>query len=99
MARRKKNKNLKGVLAPLAQHIKKLVCVPMEGGHTHEDIEREAHLLGINVICAASCEGGVDHRLVREVTLHPDARLLDTRLLVCGSLHLVGDFLDENSTP
>ena len=77
-----------GFLAPLAPHIAGVVAVPVPGepaSFAPQDIAGAAHALGITAETAESVETACGMILGREAN--------SARILVCGSLYLVGSVL------
>jgi len=85
------NKDACGFLLPLAPHVKKLygVDVPGEDSHKAENIARMAEKAGI----AATPAAAVDQALT-EIAGQSQGR--PVRVLICGSLYLAGQVLDQN---
>ena len=84
-------KNVDGFLRPFAGLVRSIVAVPIVGhaAHPPEVLTAAASALGIEAEQADSVQSAL-------------SRLSDVssaRVLICGSLFLAGNFLDENGTP
>ena len=84
----------KDFLRPLAPHVRRLAAVPIPGqaaSATPEDIEAAACALGLVCKTSASVEGAIER-----FTAGPSR---PGRILVCGSLYLIGDVLAASGVP
>ena len=81
-------------LRPLAPHVRRLAAVPIPGqaaSATPEDIEAAACALGLVCETSASVEEAIER-----FTAGPSS---PGRILVCGSLYLIGDVLANAGVP
>ena len=88
-------KDTTGFLKPFAGLARKVLCVPIGGGHAGRpvaEVAADARAAGLESVACASVSDAL--RRVREETWP-----LAPRILIAGSLYLAGEVLAENGTP